>query len=153
MVLGRFFNTVGPRQTGEWGMVVPTFVTQALAGEPITVYETGEQQRSFCHVDDSVRAVLGLPEAPEALGEVFNIGNENEITIRALAERVRQRVGSDSEIVVIPYNEAYGAGLEDMERRQPATTKIKGLLGWEPEKDMDEIIDDVVEYYRMKALA
>jgi len=134
-------------------MVVPTFVTQALAGEPITVYETGEQQRSFCHVDDSVRAVLGLPEAPEALGEVFNIGNENEITIRALAERVRQRVGSDSEIVVIPYNEAYGAGLEDMERRQPATTKIKGLLGWEPEKDMDEIIDDVVEYYRMKALA
>ncbi len=126
VVLGRFFNTVGPRQTGEWGMVVPTFVTQSLAGEPITVYGTGEQQRSFCHVDDSVRAVMGLLEAPEALGEVFNIGNENEITIRALAERVRERVGSDSEIVVIPYDEAYGEGFEDMERRQPDITKIKG---------------------------
>ena len=151
VILGRFFNTVGPRQTGEWGMVVPTFVNQALAGEPITVYGTGEQQRSFCHVDDSVRAVLGLLDAPEALGQVYNIGNEHEITIRALAERVRERVGSSSEIVVVPYEEAYGEGFEDMERRQPDTAKIRGLLGWEPEKAMDEIIDDVVEFYRLKA--
>ena len=150
VILGRFFNTVGPRQTGEWGMVVPTFVTQALAGDPITVYGTGEQQRSFCHVEDSVRAVLGLLDAPEALGEVYNIGNEREITMNALAERVRERVGSDSEIVTIPYDEAYGEGFEDMERRQPDTAKIRGLLGWEPEKSMDEIIDDVVEYYRVK---
>ena len=150
VILGRFFNTVGPRQTGEWGMVVPTFVTQALAGEPITVYGTGEQQRSFCHVEDSVRAVLGLLEAPEARGEVYNIGNEHEITIHALAERVRERVGSDSEIVTVPYDEAYGEGFEDMERRQPDTAKIKGLLGWEPERSMDEIIDDVVEYYRVR---
>ena len=150
VILGRFFNTVGPRQTGEWGMVVPTFVSQALAGEPITVYGTGEQQRSFCHVEDSVRAVLGLLEAPEALGEVYNIGNERELTIRALAERVRERVGSDSEIVTVPYDEAYGEGFEDMERRQPDTAKIRGLLGWEPERSMDEIIDDVVEYYRVK---
>ena len=153
VILGRFFNTVGPRQTGDWGMVVPTFVNQALKGEPITVYGTGEQQRSFCHVDDSVRAVMGLLDAPEALGEVYNIGNEHEITIYALAERVRDRVGSESEIVVIPYDEAYGEGFEDMERRQPDTTKIRDLLDWEPEKDMDEIIDDVVGFYRVKASA
>ena len=147
VVLGRFFNTVGPRQTGEWGMVVPTFVTQALAGEPITVYGTGDQQRSFCHVEDSVRAVMGLLDAPDAVGRVFNIGNEQEMTIMELAELVRDRVGSASEIVVVPYEEAYGEGFEDMERRQPDIGRIRGLLGWEPERSMDEIIDDVVGYY------
>ena len=96
---------------------------------------------------------MGLLDAPEALGEVYNIGNEHEITIYALAERVRDRVGSESEIVVIPYDEAYGEGFEDMERRQPDTTKIRDLLDWEPEKDMDEIIDDVVGFYRVKASA
>lgn len=150
VVLGRFFNTVGPRQSGEWGMVVPNFVTQALAGEAITVYGTGEQRRSFCHVHDSVRAVMGLLEAPDAIGEPFNIGNEHEITIMKLAERVRERVGSASEIVVVPYDQAYGEGFEDMERRQPDIGKIRGLLGWEPEWGMDQIIDDVVEYYRVK---
>ena len=104
-------------------------------------------------MDDSVRAVLGLLETPEAVGGVFNIGNEQEITIRGLAERVRERVGSDSEIVTVPYDEAYGEGFEDMERRQPDTTKIRTLLGWEPEKSMDEVIDDVVEYYWVKATA
>ena len=147
VILGRFFNTVGPRQSGEWGMVVPTFVTQALAGDPITVYGTGDQRRSFCHVDDTVRAVLGLLEAPDAVGEAFNIGNEQEITIMELAELVKDRVGSASEIVVVPYHEAYGEGFEDMERRQPDIGKIRGLLGWEPEKSMDQIIDDVVAYY------
>jgi UDP-glucose 4-epimerase len=147
VVLGRFFNTVGPRQTGEWGMVVPTFVTQALAGDPITVYGTGDQRRSFCHVEDSVRAVLGLLDAPGAVGQAFNIGNEHEITMMALAERVRARVGSISEIVVVPYDEAYGEGFEDMERRQPDIGKIRALLGWEPEHSMNKIIDDVVEYY------
>ena len=150
VVLGRFFNTVGPRQTGEWGMVVPTFVTQALAGDPITVYGTGDQRRSFCHVEDSVRAVLGLLEAPEAVGHAFNIGNEIEITIMELAERVRDRVESVSEIVMVPYHEAYGEGFEDMERRQPDIAKIQGLLGWEPENSVDEIIDDVVAYYGSK---
>ena len=105
VILGRFFNTVGPRQSGEWGMVVPTFVTQALAGEPITVYGSGDQQRSFCHVDDTVRAVLGLLDASGAVGQAFNIGNEHEITIMELAERVKDRVGSASEIVVVPYDE------------------------------------------------
>ena len=147
VILGRFFNTVGPRQSGEWGMVVPTFVTQALAGDPITVYGTGDQRRSFCHVDDTVRAVLGLLEAPDAVGEAFNIGNEQEITMMELAERVKERVGSASEIVLVPYHEAYGEGFEDMERRQPDIGKIRGLLGWEPEKSMDQIIDDVVAYY------
>ena len=150
VILGRFFNTVGPRQSGEWGMVVPTFVTQALAGEPITVYGSGDQQRSFCHVDDTVRAVLGLLDAPGAVGQAFNVGNEHEITIMELAERVKDRVGSASEIVVVPYDEAYGEGFEDMERRQPDIGKIRGLLGWEPERSMDQIIDDVVEYYSSK---
>ena len=151
VILGRFFNTVGPKQTGEWGMVVPTFVTQALAGDPITVYGTGGQRRSFCHVDDSVRAVLGLLDAPDAVGQAFNIGNENEITIMELAERVKDRVGSGSEIVVVPYHEAYGEGFEDMERRQPDIGKISGLLGWEPEWSIDQIIDDVVAYYEVLA--
>ena len=150
VILGRFFNTVGPRQSGEWGMVVPTFVTQALAGEPITVYGSGDQRRSFCHVDDTVRAVLGLLDASGVVGQAFNIGNEHEITIMELAELVKDRVGSVSEIVVVPYDEAYGEGFEDMERRQPDIGKIRGLLGWEPERSMDQIIDDVVAYYGSK---
>jgi len=151
VVLGRFFNTVGPRQSGEWGMVMPTFVKQALAGVPITVYGSGDQRRSFCHVNDSVRAVLGLLDAPGAVGEAFNIGNEREITIMELAERVKDRVASASEIVVVPYDEAYGEGFEDMERRQPDIDKIRGLLGWEPENTIDQIIDDVVAYYEVLA--
>ena len=151
VILGRFFNTVGPRQSGEWGMVVPTFVTQALTGDPITVYGTGDQRRSFCHVEDSVRAVLGLLDTPGAVGQAFNIGNEHEITIMELAERVKDRLGSRSEIVVVPYDEAYGEGFEDMERRQPDIGKIRGLLGWEPEKSIDLIIDDVVAYYEVLA--
>jgi len=153
VIIGRFFNTVGPRQSGEWGMVVPTFVKQALDGEPITVYGTGEQRRSFCHVEDSVRAVLGLLDAPEAIGQAYNIGNEAEISMLDLAACVKERTGSDSAIVTIPYAEAYGEGFEDMERRQPDTTKIRSLLGWEPAVTLDRIIDDVTAYYRDRAAA
>ena len=148
VVIGRFFNTVGPRQPGTWGMVLPTFVTQALKGEPITVYGTGEQMRSFCHVNDSIRAVLGLMDTEAAIGEVYNIGNEHEITMMELAEKVKEKAGSKSEIVLVSYEEAYGEGFEDMERRQPDTTKIHDLLGWETEYGMDDIIDDVIGYYR-----
>ncbi|MDT8370264.1 MAG: GDP-mannose 4,6-dehydratase [Longimicrobiales bacterium] len=148
VVVGRFFNTVGPRQTGEWGMVVPTFVEQALRGEPITVYGSGMQQRCFCHVHDSVDAVMRLIASPEAVGEVFNIGSEEEISILGLAERVRDRLGSDSEVVTIPYEEAYGDGFEDMERRQPDTTRLRTLTGWERRHDLDAIIDQTAAEIR-----
>ena len=131
VILGRFFNTVGPRQSGEWGMVVPTFVTQALAGNPITVYGSGDQRRSFCHVDDSVRAVLGLPDAPGAVGQAFNIGNEHEVTTMELAERVKDRAGSTSEIVVVPYDEGLrrrlrGHGTQAAGHRQDSRTARVG---------------------------
>ncbi len=147
VVIGRFFNTVGPRQTGQWGMVLPTFVDQALRGEPITVYGGGAQMRSFCHVDDSVRAVLRLIDSPEAVGEVYNIGNSHEITMLELAECVRERTGSSSEILHVSYEDAYGEGFEDMERRQPDTTKLNKLLGWEPTVTLDGMIDDVIAYH------
>lgn len=146
VVVGRFFNTVGPRQTGEWGMVVPTFVGQALRDEPITVYGTGDQKRCFCHVHDSVDAVLRLVRTPEAVGEVFNIGAEEEISIRGLAEKIRDRLGSSSEIVTIDYEEAYGDGFEDMESRQPDTRKLQDLTGWKRTLDLDAIIDQTAEH-------
>ena len=148
VIIGRFFNTVGPRQTGQWGMVLPTFVGQALMGEPITVYGNGEQSRCFCHVSDSIQAVQGLMDDQRAVGEVFNIGHEEEITILGLAERVKERTGSPSEIQLISYDEAYESGFEDMLRRQPDTTKIKTLLGWAPTQDIDGIIDSVVAHFR-----
>jgi UDP-glucose 4-epimerase len=147
IVIGRFFNTVGPRQTGRWGMVLPRFVSQALRGEPMTVYGTGEQTRSFCHVSDAIRAVEGLMEDEGAVGEVFNVGHEEEIRILALAERVRERIGSRSPIQLVPYDEAYESGFEDMDRRQPDTTKIRRLLGWEPTHGIDATIDSVVAYF------
>ncbi len=143
VVVGRFFNTVGPRQSGQWGMVVPRLVEQALAGDPLTVYGTGEQRRSFLHVDDAVRAVVGLMERKEALGQVYNIGSEAELAILALAERVKGRTGSSSPVQLIPYEQAYGEGFEDMERRQPDTTKLRRLLDWAPTKGIDAIIDEV----------
>lgn len=153
IVIGRFFNTVGPRQTGQWGMVLPTFVSQALAGDPITVYGSGDQRRCFCHVDDTVVALRGLMDRPEAIGGVFNIGSEEEITIRQLAVRVKERTGSDSPIEFIPYGRAYGDGFEDMERRQPDTGKIQKLIGWTRTKAMDEIIDEVSAYFRENSQA
>ncbi len=151
VVIGRFFNTVGPRQRGRWGMVLPTFVGQALKGEPVTVYGTGQQRRSFIHVADAVRAVEGLMEKEEALGQVFNIGREEELSILGLAERVIERTGSSSPIRLVQYAEAYGEGFEDMERRQPDTEKLGRLMDWSPERGVDEMIDQVAEDLRTRA--
>jgi UDP-glucose 4-epimerase len=148
VVIGRLFNTVGPRQTGRYGMVVPTFVRQALAGEPITVYGDGQQRRCFCHVKDVVGALADLMDTEQAVGEVFNIGSTDEITIMDLAERVRRASGSDSEIRLVPYDEAYEAGFEDMRRRVPDIAKIGGLLGWCPTRTLDGILADVIEAQR-----
>jgi len=147
-VIGRLFNTVGPRQTGRYGMVLPNFVRQGLAGQPITVYGDGSQRRCFCHVRDVVRALADLMATDAAYGEVFNIGATEETTIMGLAERVRDMVGSSSEIVTVPYDEAYEQGFEDMRRRIPDTGKISQLLGWSPTSDLDAILQDVVESQR-----
>lgn len=148
VVVGRLFNTVGPRQTGQYGMVVPNFVQQALAGRPIEVYGDGTQRRCFCHVDDVVRALVDLMEREQAYGEIYNIGSTDEITILALAERVRELVGSASKITFVPYEQAYEQGFEDMDRRAPDTGKVRGLLGWAPTKGLPEILADVIEYQR-----
>jgi UDP-glucose 4-epimerase len=148
VVIARLFNTVGPRQTGRYGMVIPTFVRQAIRSEPITVYGDGTQSRSFTYVGDAVRALLDLPTRPEAFGEVFNVGGGREITIMGLAELVRERTGSSSEIVTVPYDEAYAPGFEDMHRRVPDISKLNRVTGYKPEVDLEEIIDRVAEYYR-----
>jgi UDP-glucose 4-epimerase len=148
-VVGRLFNTVGPRQTGRYGMVIPSFVRQALAGQPMTVYGDGEQKRCFCHVKDVVRALVDLMDRPEACGEVFNVGSTEEVSIVELAERVRDIADSDSDIIFVPYEEAYEEGFEDMRRRVPDTSKIHRLLGWEPSKNLDEILSDVVDAHRV----
>jgi UDP-glucose 4-epimerase len=151
VVISRLFNTVGPRQTGHYGMVVPRFVRQALAGKPITVYGDGTQRRCFCHVKDVVSALADLMLGEEAYGQVFNVGSTEEISIDDLAQRVRQLASSDSEIVTIPYDEAYAEGFEDMVRRMPDTSKIHDLLGWRPTKTLDEILSDVIESQRADA--
>jgi UDP-glucose 4-epimerase len=144
IIIARFFNTVGPRQTGRYGMVLPTFVSQALAGEPLTVFGDGKQARCFGHVQDAVRAVLLLLDSPGAVGEVFNIGSTEEITIVALAERVKAAVGSDSPIEIIPYAEAYAEGFEDMPRRIPDVAKLEALTGYKPETPLSRIIEDTI---------
>jgi UDP-glucose 4-epimerase len=147
-VIGRLFNTVGPRQTGRYGMVVPRFVQQALADRPLTVYGDGTQTRCFCHVRDVVQALAGLLTREDVYGEVFNIGSEDEISIHDLAERTRRLAGSDAEIVHVPYDEAYEAGFEDMRRRVPDIGKIRERLGWEPQRSLDDVITDVLEHQR-----
>lgn len=142
-VIVRLFNTVGPRQVGSYGMVVPRLVEQALRGQTLTVYGTGEQTRCFCHVADVVVALLGLLSSPDAEGKVFNVGSRSEISIEDLAQRVKAVTASSSEITKIPYDEAYESGFEDMERRRPDTSRIHDLLGWEPTRDLDTIIKDV----------
>ncbi len=142
----RFFNTVGPRQTGRYGMVVPRFVRQALRGETITVYGDGSQSRCFCDVRDVVKAVVGLSQIPQAYGQVYNIGKIEEITILELAQRVKSITNSQSTIETIPYSEAYAPGFEDMQRRVPDTTKISTLLDWQPEWSLDDILQAVVDY-------
>jgi len=143
----RLFNTVGPRQTGQYGMVIPTFVKQALSGRPITVYGSGEQTRCFGYVGDVVKALAALMDHPDAIGNVYNIGSSEEITINALAERVRGLAGSQSEIVHIPYGEAYEEGFEDMPRRVPDTTKIHKLIGFRADTTLDTILKEVIAYY------
>jgi len=139
----RFFNTVGPRQVGSYGMVVPRFVSAALAGEPIEVYGSGDQSRCFCHVADAVAGLLSVIDSESTVGDVFNIGNDHEISIRGLAELVIKRLNSASEIVSKSYEDAYGAGFEDMQRRIPDISKIKAATGWVPTRSLETIIDDI----------
>jgi UDP-glucose 4-epimerase len=148
VIVVRLFNTTGPRQTGHYGMVLPNFVGQALRGDPITVHGTGEQSRCFAHVFDVVEALNRLLNAPDAIGEVFNIGNDEEVTIHGLAERIKQRSGSRSKIVKKPYGEVYGFGFEDMERRVPDVSKLEKCIGFRPRTSLDQIIDDVIAEQR-----
>lgn len=153
VIIARFFNTVGPRQTGRYGMVLPNFVDQAIAGEPITVFGSGKQSRCFCHVDDTVNAVLSLLDAKNVAGEVFNVGSSREISMYDLAQLVRQAVGSDSPIELVPYDEAYAEGFEDMERRVPDGGKIENAIGFRPQITLEEIIGDVIADRRARHAA
>ena len=146
----RLFNTVGPRQTGQYGMVLPTFVRQALDSKPITVFGTGSQARCFCYVGDVVEALIRLMDHPDAVGNVFNIGSTEEVTIGALAERVKRLTGSESPIVTVPYDKAYEEGFEDMPRRVPDIAKIHKLIGFQPKTSLDDIIRSVIAYYAAK---
>jgi UDP-glucose 4-epimerase len=147
----RFFNTVGPGQTGRYGMVVPRFVRQALRHQPLTVFGDGEQSRCFCHVLDVVQALLGLLDQPaRTAGEIYNIGNTHEVTINQLARSVLERTDSHSVIQLIPYSEAYAPGFEDMRRRIPDTSKIQTAIGWQPQRELEQIIDDVIAFERKR---
>jgi UDP-glucose 4-epimerase len=146
-IIARLFNTVGPRQTGRYGMVIPTFVESALAGRPLRVFGDGTQSRSFTHVDDVVSAMVALMDCPGAEGRVFNIGSGEEITINELAEKIIEITGSGSAIEHIPYDRVYGKGFEDMERRYPDLSAIEEFIGYSPKKNIDDIIKSVVEYY------
>lgn len=146
-IVVRLFNTVGPRQTGQYGMVIPTFVKQALAGRPLTVYGDGEQTRCFGYVGDVVEALVRLMDHTEAVGQVFNIGSSEEVTIRQLAERIKELTQSESEIVLVPYDEAYEEGFEDMPRRVPDVSKISALVGFKPKMMLDGILQSVINYH------
>jgi UDP-glucose 4-epimerase len=153
-VVARLFNTVGPRQTGRYGMVVPTFVGQALSGRPLTVFGDGTQTRCFCHVADVVRALVDLMALGEpAYGEVFNVGSQEEISMLELADRVRELTRSESALQVIPYDAAYEAGFEDMPRRYPDIAKVKAAIGWEPTCSLEEILGDVIHFQMSEAAA
>jgi UDP-glucose 4-epimerase len=141
----RFFNTVGPRQTGQYGMVVPRFIQAALKNEEIIIYDDGSQSRVFCHVEDAVRAVLTLADANSTIGDYFNVGGTGETTVKELAEKIIERTKSSSTIKFIPYSEAYLAGFEDMQRRVPDITKIKNAVNWQPTHNLDSIIDSVAQ--------
>lgn len=144
----RFFNTVGPRQTGQYGMVLPRFVKQALNNEDITIYDDGSQSRVFCHVQDAVRAVIALTKDDSTIGDYFNIGGIGEITMKELATKIIERTGSKSKLISIPFDQAYGPGFEDMQRRVPDISKIKAKLGWQPAHTLDSIIDDVAKHLK-----
>ena len=148
VVIGRLFNTVGPRQTGQYGMVIPNFVQKALISKPIAVYGDGSQSRSFTHVADVIDALTRLMAEPEAVGQIFNVGNEAEVTIKDLALMVKEMTGSSSEIEYISYEKAYGPGYEDMQRRCPDITRLKNLIHFEPKTDLQGIIHSVIDYYK-----
>lgn len=150
VIVARFFNTVGPRQTGRYGMVLPNFVAQALAGAPITIYGTGKQSRCFCHVRDAVEAIVRLVDSGRAVGEVVNIGSDEEVTIEGLAQIVKQRAGSASEIVYVPYDQAYEPGFEDMLRRVPSLKKLANIAKFSPRTSLSTIVDSVVAHFREK---
>ncbi|MCM8761448.1 MAG: GDP-mannose 4,6-dehydratase [Candidatus Omnitrophica bacterium] len=147
VVIVRFFNTVGPRQSGMYGMVVPRFVKHALLNQPITIYGDGKQTRSFCHVSDVVRAVIELAKKDAAVGEIFNIGNPKPISIRKLAEKVKKLTNSRSPIIHIPYEKAYEKGFEDMRHREPDITKIKEFIGFSPKMGLDETLKSIIKYF------
>jgi UDP-glucose 4-epimerase len=152
-VVVRLFNTVGPRQTGQYGMVIPTFVKQALSGRPITVYGDGQQSRCFGYVGDVVGALIQLMDHPEAVGQVYNIGSNEEVTILELAKRIKELTKSDSDITFMPYDEAYEEGFEDMPRRVPDITKINSLTGFHPRMSLDGILQSVISFYTGQSLA
>lgn len=151
IVICRFFNTVGPRQTGTYGMVIPRLVKQAVHDQPLTVHGDGRQSRCFCNVKDTVRAVVALSRAPGAVGEIFNIGSRDEITILELAERIIARANSRSTIQLVPYEQAYEAGFEDMRRRLPSLDKIQAAIGWQPTIPLDQTLDEVIAQFRAAA--
>jgi UDP-glucose 4-epimerase len=147
-VIARLFNTVGPRQSGQYGMVIPRFIERALSGEPIEIYGDGTQTRCFCHVTDAIQALKGLMDDAPTSGEIFNVGSTNRISITDLAERVKEMTRSESDIVYLPYEEVYGQGIEDMLHRIPAIDKIHDRIGWEPTLDLDLILADVIKHRR-----
>jgi UDP-glucose 4-epimerase len=153
VVVTRLFNTVGPRQTGRYGMVLPRFVNQALAGRPLTVYGEGTQRRCFGHVYDVVSALSSLMQEPEAYGEVVNVGSQEEVSIQELADRVIELTGSSSDISLIPYDEAYEEGFEDMHRRIPDIEKVGSLIGWQPTRTLNDIVTDIVQSAKTTAVA
>jgi UDP-glucose 4-epimerase len=152
-VIARFFNTVGPRQQGQYGMVIPRFVGRAIAGEPLEVHGDGNQTRSFCHVQDTIRAVYGLMSATQISGEIFNVGSAERVRIIELAQRVLELTDSQSELTYIPHDQVYGLGIEDVLHREPSIEKIRAAIGWEPTRNLDEILRDVVEHSRAMLVA
>jgi UDP-glucose 4-epimerase len=150
VVIFRLFNTVGPRQSGQYGMVLPRFVQSALTGKPINVYGDGQQSRCFCNVQDAVNALVGLSHTAAAVGQVFNIGSQEEVSILELAQRVKARAGSESEIRFVPYEQAYETGFEDFRRRVPNIAKIQSAIAWQPSTTLNETIDQIIHNYREK---
>jgi UDP-glucose 4-epimerase len=150
VIIARFFNTVGPRQTGRYGMVIPRFVGQALRNEPITIYGTGNQTRNFTYVEDVTRGIMALVDEPKAVGEIFNVGSEGEVSINDLAGRIKEMTGSSSPIIRVPYEDAYQEGFEDMERRVPDITRIKRLVGYRNTHTLDDILAKVIAFERTR---
>jgi len=147
-VIARLFNTVGPRQSGQYGMVVARFAQAAVSGAPLEIHGDGSQTRTFCHVQDTIRALKGLMDEPSTVGEIFNVGSRNWISVLELAQRVLELTGSKSELVYVPYDQVYGLGIDDMLHRVPAIEKIKGAIGWEPHFDLDRTLQDVIDHAR-----